>query len=664
MQPDLRPRRYGRAAAIALVLAGALGAADAKLPSDVSVGSLDRRMELLVEHGIFEGESGGWRARAELLVDPATKLLTRKSFTIWDPMPSKRLQFVWLPSGDGTGADGIVSGEGQLVWRRPDKPAYDASAVVAVYRGTMKNGRPEGHGEYRDDSGLSYSGDWVDGRSEGNGTLVYPNNDQYDGPFVAGKPSGLGRYVDGAGEVYRGPFVDGLREGNGRTKLPGGLTYASQWHRGVEAPASRRIRLAQIGGGQPGSEQVDVGLAVRINPAKVSAEVTEAFASRGAESGLGYSQSNTDENLSVQPRSNRLMGMWKGDEPINLTHEEEDGKLVGRTSFDPSYGVFALGRAMQLPVSLTLDVRNRSSNTVQVTGAYLDVDSSTSDLQPAIQISIGDENECSAVDRDHKEFSPRIKIENFGWGAARNATLDFAFVAPSSTVKPQGLPLSRQIGTIDKSVYVDFERELAGSGVDMAKLARGRGLATIGGKTLGLKGMERSQGTAGKEDAVMTGAALRSRVRASGLFGAFADKIDVLGTNYVAQVSTAVAGILRYDWTDADGGSHRRESPFRSVLSLGVISSGSECGEGSSIDQVRAAALELKLDRRGYRLALPFQRKIPAARVASYAFGLTAARSSHHRFAIVLQLSDGREIRSRPVDLLYFKPRWTAKEGF
>jgi hypothetical protein len=35
-----------------------------------------------------------------------------------------------------------------------------------------------------------------------------------------------------------------------------------------------------------------------------------------------------------------------------------------------------------------------------------------------------------------------------------------------------------------------------------------------------------------------------------------------------------------------------------------------------------------------------------------------ADKSSTHNFDVVIQLADGREIRSRPIDLLYFKPSW------
>jgi hypothetical protein len=49
--------------------------------------------------------------------------------------------------------------------------------------------------------------------------------------------------------------------------------------------------------------------------------------------------------------------------------------------------------------------------------------------------------------------------------------------------------------------------------------------------------------------------------------------------------------------------------------------------------------------------------------VASYALSIDAARSSEHALRIVLQLADGREIRSRPISLMFFRPSWQPGSG-
>ncbi len=105
-------------------------------------------MKEIVEHGLLKGAEGEWRTRVELVVDRGTKLLVRRRFTIWDTQPSRHLDFTWTPDGDE--AEGIVSGEGALVWRLPNRAPYDPLAVRAIYRGRMQDGRPDGQGEYRE----------------------------------------------------------------------------------------------------------------------------------------------------------------------------------------------------------------------------------------------------------------------------------------------------------------------------------------------------------------------------------------------------------------------------------------------------------------------------------------------------------------------------------
>jgi hypothetical protein len=127
------------------------------------------------------------------------------------------------------------------------------------------------------------------------------------------------------------------------------------------------------------------------------------------------------------------------------------------------------------------------------------------------------------------------------------------------------------------------------------------------------------------------------------------------------ELVTVAAGTIEYDWTDAAGVANRRVSPFRANLWLGKLETASECGDGSSIARIRSNPLELKLDQARYRVAVPFRQAVPAGRVARYALGLIAARASEHDFVVVLQLADGREIRSRPVNLHYFVPSWFAR---
>jgi hypothetical protein len=85
--------------------------------------------------------------------DPANRTLLRRTYTIWDPEPSRDLDFVWMPDNPGAKRAGKINGNGHLIWHIKDKPTYDRSAVVAEYSSTLRNGRIEGYGSYLDHTG-------------------------------------------------------------------------------------------------------------------------------------------------------------------------------------------------------------------------------------------------------------------------------------------------------------------------------------------------------------------------------------------------------------------------------------------------------------------------------------------------------------------------------
>lgn len=62
-----------------------------------------------------------------------------------------------------------------------------------VYRGTWKNGWPEGHGLriYRD--GSYYLGHWKNGKRHGLGQMWYADKSWYDGEWVNDLKQGLGK---------------------------------------------------------------------------------------------------------------------------------------------------------------------------------------------------------------------------------------------------------------------------------------------------------------------------------------------------------------------------------------------------------------------------------------------------------------------------------------
>jgi hypothetical protein len=602
--------------------------------------------------GVSGDEVGRWRTKTELVFDRSTHQLVRKAFTIWDPAPSRNLDFLWTPSPDASSGEPIVAGEGHLVWRTRDRPSYDPRSFFSEYYGAMKDGRPDGRGWYKEINGVEYEGDWVGGLTHGQGHLKLPNGDEYQGTFVSGRPQGQGRYIDGSGEIYTGGFVAGLRQGRATTTLPNGAVYQSEWRNGVELPGSRSIRLAQarrsgsmIGAG---AADADIRVVVRVNPVspKMFAVDGESGDADTARLALGYAGANTDRGLVIRPNKKRLMDLWKGDAEIQLTPEEE--KLLYGVA-EASYGVFALGKTLLPPLDMTLEVTNRATSAVQISGAYLDLRRSMTDREPAIEISAGHRDQCD-VPRRRTPYSPKLDFENFGWGPAQNAKLRFSFVNPAIGSTPSSYELTKSLPEIGKLLTVDFEPDLRANGVDVGLLARQA-------KTQGFK------------CDVGNLSQCVSKIGGRNVFGTLTDKISFppgaksFGEPNKSDLVAMLAGVLEYEWTDAVGKTHSRTSPFRSILWLGHIQTELECGEGATTELITQRPLRLQLDRTDYRIPVPFQREVPAGRVARYDLLIEAPRSSEHDFSIVLQLADGREIRSRPINLLYFLPSWYPKNS-
>ena len=118
---------------------------------------------------------GKWRSKIQLIFDPTSRQLVRRRYEVWDPQPHLNLDFHWQPAETDTHTPGRVNGRGHLIWRKPGQPSYDRTAIVSEYQGSMRDGRPHGHGRYLERNGLYYEGGRPHGRKPGSGSIKKPN---------------------------------------------------------------------------------------------------------------------------------------------------------------------------------------------------------------------------------------------------------------------------------------------------------------------------------------------------------------------------------------------------------------------------------------------------------------------------------------------------------
>ena len=556
----------------------------------------------------LQAEPGRWNVRTELLYDGNSKSLVRREVRLWDMHPSAQLAFAWAPDATNPFDGGVAAGPGRLTWRPARAPAYDTSAVVIDYQGALVDGRPDGFGTERHADGLVFDGQWKNGRPNGVGHLRTSTGADYRGPFRDGKAVGLGTFTDIDGETYLGAFSGGLREGLATTTLPNEVTYRSTWHAGVEVAASRRLRLAQLGkSGAAPQQDIRIGIVVLDRPRD--------------EDVLGYKGLSEGRLLKIVPDKIGLMEHWKG----------SGGQAPDL--FENKYlmtGLFNFSAESLIPVRLTLNVQNQGMEAVQIVGASVKVDSSALDNEPALQIEPAGDTNCTLDDA----YAPFFELRNFGLGSVRNPVMRFAFTGQASKISSAN-DRPKPLGTFAYTERVAFDRELAEAGAEIDKLKR------------------RSKMKEPLDCHAKGAAACLAELRKGGLFGHLASDIFLANESYV---TIGVQGTLDYDWKDEAGVAQYRRAPFRTSVVLGQIPAAAECGEGGEPVPVAEHPVELKLAGKNYRLPIRFSDTVQPGRTARYNFSLHAAKSSDHALSIAVQLADGREITSRPIDLTYFVP--------
>ena len=364
---------------------------------------------------IYPGaEPGALRTWVQLVWNPTSRLLERLAFTAWDPVPSLGLDLQWQPDDPAGNVAGPLAGSGTLSFRKPGAASYDRGAIVAQYRGMLRAGRADGYGEFLDQSGFAYAGNWSDGLMDGQGRLTTSSGDEYVGSFHAGKRDGAGVFTDAEGRVYSGRFTAGLPDAEA-------LLAQSDTSLRIGVVAERRPHNYELG----------------FDP-------------------MSYTAKSDGETLDILPDDQRLLDVWHGAVPITMT----DAEIAAFDS--PSTTPSFLGAYERFdPLSLVFDLENSTTDTVSVVGGYLAVADSARDGEPAMQVRPFPRDPCSGT----VEFRPKFFIDNFGWAPADNAALNLT--AGAIDGRSEGTPLAVPLGQIKQTVSGDLTEQLKSLGVDV-----------------------------------------------------------------------------------------------------------------------------------------------------------------------------------------------------
>lgn len=152
-------------------------------------------------------------------------------FTIFSYLPAHAIQrertvaVIYYPNGDvysGEQINGRPDGNGTMLWSNGDK-----------YIGEFKNGLLHGQGTYIWADGDRYKGEFKDDKRSGQGTMTWNNGDIYKGQFFNGEMNGQGTMEWITGNKYTGEFKDGTITGYGTMTYPNGNRLEGLWENGT-----------------------------------------------------------------------------------------------------------------------------------------------------------------------------------------------------------------------------------------------------------------------------------------------------------------------------------------------------------------------------------------------------------------------------------------------
>lgn len=548
-----------------------------------------------------------WDARVQAIYDAKTRSVSRKTVRVWDPSPEKGLDFVWdpdpkLPDG-GLSAEGMPSGQGRLQWRVGGSPSYDPTAIFSTYVGSLAQGKPAGRGRLELRSGEYLDGDWLDGAPDGTVLWVDKAGNRYQGHMRHGVADGPARYFSTNGDIFTGTFRNGARDGVATTQLAGGTTYQSVWQDGREIGAGRPDLFtdAQMGGllragtkaGQAAGFSISAAIDERIN--QESWEL------------LRYETAQSVDKIEFYPRSNDLMKFWNSGTNIDI-----EDHTFGTIDWD---NFFAF---------LKVDLISDNNQKGKIASMSLDFSESQTFKKP--MLSIFPDVGCLG-------FSPQFTVLNQGWGKVLEPEFHFVFSDEQGhSSGPFGIV---GIDDFDSSGMIDVVGSISQAGADVTTLRQQHF------KCGSIEGLE----------------------ECSRQFLASA-KLGVIGKSIYRNeglMLTNLVGKMKYKWKDQKNIIHVEEQSFTlpiSIAALEVPQPIAECGSGSdgSPEAARYQDVYLPLNKKHYSISVPIRGNRDISHLTAR-FKFHGDQSSIHKFRVKAKFQDGSERLSKPLELLWFRPR-------
>ena len=152
------------------------------------------------------------------------KYANKPNCYIWNPYPRDGERATWT----GDCVERKASGYGTQTWEFSDRGV----SKKTTYTGTMRDGRPHGHGVGVDADGYRYDGEFKNGKAHGRGILTTPDGIRHEGEFRNGKQHGHGVFTTRNGGRIEGEFRDGLLNGHGVAVLTNGNRFEGEFKNG------------------------------------------------------------------------------------------------------------------------------------------------------------------------------------------------------------------------------------------------------------------------------------------------------------------------------------------------------------------------------------------------------------------------------------------------